>query len=909
MRLKIKKYDEYDFRTRRALEYSIWEDEHLKSDVQEALLKIAENFIDFLKLGLTIKDIKDIQLTGSLANYNYTKYSDLDLHILFDFDEIIDDERLVKEFLMSKKALWNNSYSIKIKGWEVEIYPQNIKEKHISTGVYSVLNDEWIKKPEEPTKVWATTNLADIKKKVKEIKYEIDNIDQLEDSENTISRVKEKIKNMRQSGLESGGEYSVENLAFKALRRMGEVGKLYALGREEYQKSLSLNGIHEKLTKEQLYDDVIGILKEDAEWWKKRRATDKKNLRVLIGHVPGAKGKYVKSGAPFTNDPPKYSGNKLGPGLGLLEEQTEDQALINFLKSSKPGDSLVFSVLKTIKGGPFNFVVFKPGKQYSAVVTDDGQVFFKDTELLTGSQTQTKEEVIKTLTSGAGICKAIDCNSAKATVGGQSMNMAQLVASKTSTAVPAPGKGAKISKDAPISDEQQKNITKKLTKKYIPDAAAGTLDKIGDWFANNPYIKTVGELLEKLWGFFKGMFSGLGISSALGFGDKEEEKALPSGAGQTAVLIGDSQMGSGLGRALKEKVEAAGYKICNGCKQNYDGASVDVLAKKINIKSVLEEQRPSMVVIAAGGNGSSGAGNFIDKIKEWHPEGDKVKIYWFGPPPSVVSKTGSRKFVDAEFSGFKFRKEMNEYIASSAGNKPNVTFINPYEHVTDFYKKGGDGLHMPYKPAKKFVDIAFGVPAAAPAAATGDETILSDKESVVNQIKKGLSATQKNMASIIEREFKAAGLPPSIAAAAIVNAHSESGINPYAVGDGGNSVGLFQIHRGSDKNPFWLRAGLKPEVTKETLRQYKKGAHRKNKAAFAAARLAAGDFRFDPARNAQTMINYEVKKGAGSRLRARAAAGASVAELAGIFSSDIERPKDKQGNIASRSAKARKWFA
>ena len=514
MKLKIKKYDEYDFRARPALEASLWQDEQLNSEVRAALLKIAEEFIEFLKLGLDIESVMDIQITGSLANYNYTKYSDLDLHILLDFDEIDENSVLVKEYLMSKKVIWNSSYSIKVKNWEVEVYPQDTKEEHHSTGIYSILNSEWIKEPEVPKQLWTSMRLSDIKKKVKEIKYEIDNIENSEDPEGVIDRLKNKIKNMRQAGLEQDGEYSIENLTFKALRRMGDVDQLYSLGKKEYEKSLSLNG--GCMTQEQLYEDVVGILQEDTEWWKKRRPTDKKNLRTLIGDIPSAKGRHVKSGAPFTNDPPSYPGNKLGPGLGLLEEEIQEEDFLNNLKNSKAGDNLTFSVLKIVKGGPLDmFDIFVPGKQYIAVITNDNKINFKNTEK--GSQTQTKEEVIQKLSSTGPICKTIDCNSAKLTAKSQPAAAAAPQGSATK-------KPAAISKDTPISNDKQKDIAQKLSKKYIPTASEGTLDKIGDWFAKNPFVETFQDLLNGLWDFFKNMFSGFSLGSALGLTDDKEKE-------------------------------------------------------------------------------------------------------------------------------------------------------------------------------------------------------------------------------------------------------------------------------------------------------------------------------------------------------------------------------------------------
>ena len=187
---------------------------------------------------------------------------------------------------------------------------------------------------------------------------------------------------------------------------------------------------------------------------------------------------------------------------------------------------------------------------------------------------------------------------------------------------------------------------------------------------------------------------------------------------------------------------------------------------------------------------------------------------------------------------------------------------------------------------------------------------------------KGLRANQKEVADMIFRLYAQAGLSANIAAAAVVNGIKESGLKYYLVGDGGNSVGLFQIHRGTDKKPFWLKAGLDPVATKETKRQfrqrcvdqglppggYKCSVRASGMGQFAQERLSAGDWRFDPERNTQTIIDYEVKAGFGRALRNADAAGASIPELAAIFSRDIERPRDKAENMKKRYDKAVAMF-
>ena len=127
------------------LDRNIWdENDQLYPEISEKLLRIANDFYDKLDLPAPILDIT---FTGSEANYNWTDKSDIDLHILIDYDAVNEDIDLVRKYLMEAKTNWNRNHEITIKGHEVEIYVQNANEPHHSTGVYSILNDEWEIKP------------------------------------------------------------------------------------------------------------------------------------------------------------------------------------------------------------------------------------------------------------------------------------------------------------------------------------------------------------------------------------------------------------------------------------------------------------------------------------------------------------------------------------------------------------------------------------------------------------------------------------------------------------------------------------------------------------------------------------------------------------------------------------------
>jgi hypothetical protein len=215
--------------------------EIMRPEIRERLLEIAYEFIEFLEIPVFIDDII---LTGSLSNYNWSKFSDFDLHLIIDFNQFPKEAiELYQKLFNLKKMLFNNNHDITIKQYEVELYAQDEKEPHESTGVYSVLYDEWIKKPKKEN---VTINKKEIENKTKEWMNAIDEVienaddEELEDAKELIKKYKDKIKKFRQSGLEKGGEFSNENLVFKFLRRNGYIEKLYDFENKLMDKKLSL---------------------------------------------------------------------------------------------------------------------------------------------------------------------------------------------------------------------------------------------------------------------------------------------------------------------------------------------------------------------------------------------------------------------------------------------------------------------------------------------------------------------------------------------------------------------------------------------------------------------------------------------------------------------------------------------
>ena len=237
-----RKIDLGGFNMNDELNPKIWDkDEKMRSDVKKTLLKIADDY--FESLDLPGVDIEDVTMTGSLANYNWSKYSDVDLHIVVDYDDLPMDRELVQDFLKSKSSAWNKEHDVKIYGYDVELYVQDINEPHHSTGVYSVLNNEWNIKPEKKKISFSDKSVIDkanrLMDRIEDI-YDDMGTDDNEDIIKRVDKLTEKIKKMRQSGLESGGEFSVENIVFKVLRRNGMLDRLYDIKTVAYDKSVTL---------------------------------------------------------------------------------------------------------------------------------------------------------------------------------------------------------------------------------------------------------------------------------------------------------------------------------------------------------------------------------------------------------------------------------------------------------------------------------------------------------------------------------------------------------------------------------------------------------------------------------------------------------------------------------------------
>jgi hypothetical protein len=208
-------------------------DNTLKVEVKENLLKIAQDFYADTKL---TAPIEDIIMLGSSANYNWTPTSDIDLHVIIDLKKLGANEDINKQLVDALKANWNKNHNIVIKNKKIEVYIQDINEINRSTGVYSLLNNQWKMIPQ---KIHVKLDNKLIQQKYSNYVLQINDAIQSKNLDK-MKRVLKSLFDMREVGLSKVGEYSTENIVFKILRSRNYIENLKTAINSVYDSSVSI---------------------------------------------------------------------------------------------------------------------------------------------------------------------------------------------------------------------------------------------------------------------------------------------------------------------------------------------------------------------------------------------------------------------------------------------------------------------------------------------------------------------------------------------------------------------------------------------------------------------------------------------------------------------------------------------
>lgn len=273
--------------TKTELNPKLFEKDILIPEVRDALYKIAIVFKDYLDLPF---EIKDIYLTGSNANYNYTDDSDIDLHLVYDFEQAGANAELLSKYLIAAKKDFNDKYNIKVKGLPVELGCENLSEPLVSTGVYSLGANAWVIKPEN-----SAIEIPDVDMNAfNDLSTQIDDTIKAQNA-SAIENLWKSIKNLRKDSLSDEGEFGMGNLLFKKLRNADYLERLRNSMYDTKSKDLSLESSEDleeaELNDEKDYSEYLKDLKDELE---NKETQDLLCDRSLIDYLDGYKDRNEK---------------------------------------------------------------------------------------------------------------------------------------------------------------------------------------------------------------------------------------------------------------------------------------------------------------------------------------------------------------------------------------------------------------------------------------------------------------------------------------------------------------------------------------------------------------------------------------------------------------------------------------
>lgn len=203
----------------------LWKAGGIQPELGARLVALAHQFAAFS--GVDRKRIKDIVVTGSSANYNYTVHSDIDVHIISDVSGINSLN------LYQKKVEWTRGHPELVhRNFPLEFYIHDVNQPlSKDQGVYSLVKNKWLNKPTHLDDVSILTDPL----LFNHLQYNIDLIKKVllkTNNASDILRYKEKLWRMRTAGLQRDGEFSIENIIYKDLRNRGLIDKLNTRLRE-----------------------------------------------------------------------------------------------------------------------------------------------------------------------------------------------------------------------------------------------------------------------------------------------------------------------------------------------------------------------------------------------------------------------------------------------------------------------------------------------------------------------------------------------------------------------------------------------------------------------------------------------------------------------------------------------------
>ena len=225
----------------------LWDNEtkELLPEVKEALINIKDEFLKYIDIPL---EVVDVEFVGSNASYNYNDQSDIDLHLIVNFDLNYVEDEILQTLYNGKKNSFNDNYDLNIKGIPVEVYIEDIKAMNASLAIYSLTRDEWIIEP-----LPIDYELPNVDEELAIRHKEIDAVLNGNDPQ-SVKDLLNDIYMERKNGLAIDGEASKGNVIFKQLRNEGFIDGLRNKYYELRSEQLSVNE-NKKMTEDVLRSD------------------------------------------------------------------------------------------------------------------------------------------------------------------------------------------------------------------------------------------------------------------------------------------------------------------------------------------------------------------------------------------------------------------------------------------------------------------------------------------------------------------------------------------------------------------------------------------------------------------------------------------------------------------------------
>ena len=222
-------------------------DSSLRPEVKEQLDVIVNEFINELEKNEIPIRIIDVHLVGSNASYNYSDISDLDVHLVANFDEVTCDPYILSMLYAYFKTYFNDKYDISIHGVDVELFIEDMNSSTISNGIYSLYDNEWIKFPDK-----VATPEVDISKDIVPYYNMYKSVIGANDGVEA-QQLLDDLYRLRRNSLSTEGEFGVGNLIFKEFRSNSWIDNLKDEVAKYKSQQWSLENLNEAL------DDMLSM--------------------------------------------------------------------------------------------------------------------------------------------------------------------------------------------------------------------------------------------------------------------------------------------------------------------------------------------------------------------------------------------------------------------------------------------------------------------------------------------------------------------------------------------------------------------------------------------------------------------------------------------------------------------------